>query len=226
MAILPGYYNSKLALNTSFLISTHINAYRRGNKEVLQKIREFLADCSKKALYKYLAVLKPYGYSYQDIIILWNHYVAEFTLDAELPAENLFSYFNGFLSHRLYKIVESESKYKRLSNFNTDSHEDYAYHENVASRKPCSYVSDEDIPARYSGEEIINTFIRSSTSNLLSNYEKEVIDLKLVGHTYSEISELMGLSYKQTTYVYNKGMDKLKTFVLFGSNSPQNSTIF
>ena len=204
-----------------------IDARRRGEDDVLDRVADILIMKSKTVIYKYAAVLKPYGYHYKNLYSLWRHYVAEFLDEVEFPIDDIFSYFNGYVSHRFYRIVELEGRNKRVSNCYAESLEEviYDFGSSCVRLGDC-LPSDENIQTWCSATELIDRYIKDLDSDFLSSNEKEILDQKLEGSTFKEISESYGLSYKQVVYIYNKGIEKLRSLVNIFPKSLQNSTIF
>lgn len=203
-----------------------IEAHRRGEQDIVDQIVTILISYSKTALYKYTAVLKPYGYKYKELLSIWRHYVVEFIEEIEFPVDNIFSYFLGYINHRLYRIIDHEGRYKRNTNAYSDSYDECVLGYDHYVKKSEYIASDECITQWYSGNEILEGYIRNKESKILTNHEKEIIDLKLEGNSFGEISDWIGLSYRQVRQIYLNGIEKLKQFLLYHSKTLQNLNIF
>jgi DNA-directed RNA polymerase specialized sigma24 family protein len=219
-------YDLVLQKTHTFLLKNLIQAFRRGERGVISEIANILNNYSKTVMHTYAAVLKPYGYQFKEIESLWYHYVIEFCDEVEFPVSNVFSYFVGYLKHRLYKIVQNEAEKERTIAHGVESF-DSTYDAEWDTVRKLSYIACEENIARwYSGKEILDEYIRNNDSNLLSKHEKDVIDMRLEGSSYTEISSLMGLSYKQVIHIYKKGIEKLRSYLLIAPKTLQNATIF
>lgn len=196
-----------------------------GSNELIREARDLLFYVSKPTLYKYAGILAPYGYKYGNLLNVRNHYVVKFLNEVEFPVDNIIWYFVGFINHQLYRIINQESANKRLANYSTLSFEQCLEGEDNYSLYD-KVQSGENIQQWYSGQDILNNFIKNDENHLLSAPEKEIMDLKIEGNTFCEISEEIGISYKQVVYIYKKAVKKLKQLMIPAENKLQNSLIF
>lgn len=209
-----------------FYLRNIIEEYRRTHDTSLAiEVRDLLKPYSKTAIYKYLAVLGPFGYNYKSLLDIWYHYVFEFMNDIEFPCD-IIRYFVGYLKHRFYRILEKETRRKRESNQHCESLETILELQNQTYRYFDTLDSKENIPDRYNGQEIYDKFIDNENSDYLSIKEKKIVNLKCEGNTFYEISNLFGITYRQVVHIYNKAIDKMREIMFGFPNSLQNSSIF
>ena len=211
-----------------FHISNLIYAYRRTNSDdLINEARTILIKHSKNSIYRYLAVLGPYGYTYETLFGIWKHYVVHFLNEIEFPIENIISYFKGFISHLFYRIIETEGRSRRESNYSTESIDSMIeLEDNRQVRLDQIIPSNEDIPKRFSVQEIIEDYINNDENKVLDVSEKILLNLKIDGESFIDMSRETGFSYKQVVYLYNRALQKLKAVLIGIPKTLQNSIIF
>lgn len=222
------YENSEKYELDTFYIRNLIEAYRIYKSEkLIDEARSILINHSKTTLYKYLAVLGPYGYTYESLLGIWKHYVVNFLNEVEFPVDNLLCYFKGFISHLFYRIIETEGRNRRESNYSTESIDQPIEIEQSKTFKLDQVIpSDENIPRWFSMQELLEDYIFDTDSDILDASEKTLISLKMDGNSFIEISKETGFSYKQIVYIYNRAITKLKTVLMGTPKTLQNSIIF
>ena len=184
-------------------------------------MRDLLKKYSKAAVYRYLAVLGPFGYNYRSLMDIWDHYVFEFVNDIEFPCD-VIRYFVGYLKHRFYRILEKENRIKRESNQFCESLETLLETQNKIYRYYECLDSHENIPQWYNGKEILDKFVRNKDNDYLTKNEKKIVNLKCEGNTFFEISDRYGITYRQVVHIYNKAIEKIKNVILRPLNLLQN----
>lgn len=209
--------------NISFQVRNTVDAIRRGDDDIdLTLIKELLFRTSKPVIYTYLGVLRSYGYTYDSIVNLWTHYFINFLYEVEFPIENVTAYYLSYIKHSFNKVINRESTEKRGTNFNPESMDSDIDNVDGPLRKMDRIISQEDIPQWYSGSEIITEYIRNTANQYLSDSEKEIVDQKIYGNSFSEISCNLGISYKQVHYMYESAIKKLRILLTGVQKSLQN----
>ena len=86
--------------------------------------------------------------------------------------------------------------------------------------------SNEDIPQWFSVQEIIEDYINNDENKVLDVSEKILLNLKIDGESFIDMSRETGFSYKQVVYLYNRALQKLKAVLIGIPKTLQNSIIF
>lgn len=193
----------------SFLLHSLIEAHRREERQAYEEILFTLKKYSKNSIYRYHAVLKPFGYELTDLRLMYDNYLLEFLQDIEFPISNIVTYFIGYISHKFYKIIERENVGKRRANNSYNSINAHYILNEVAESYIDTIQSEENISEWFNLDEVIKTYLSDESNSILNREEKDVLIGKLEGKSINEISEEWQIPYKVIYNYFTQAKNKL-----------------
>lgn len=191
----------------------YLDAIRRKDKDAFEFLLEHLKKKTKSIVYKYYAILKPYGVSIDNLYEHHMYFTMEFLSNFENTVENFIAYYKGYLKHKFYALLEKETTEKNKLNAYADSFEREIRSDNSGSTLYDVVSCNESITQWYNGKEILDRYIYNNKDKTLSFVEKKIIHQRLIGNSFKEIAEENNISYKVCITIYQKAIDTLKNIL-------------
>lgn len=156
----------------------------------------------------YRKILLEFGYEDDDINNLTKEWIYNFIMNFTLDKYNPISYFIGYILNKFRSECKKCLSHKTKNYFKAISLDD-----SIGSLRGCNYHAiigtDEDIGKEFSIDDIYTTFVLCDNP-FLNSFERKVLYQYSNGYSLNKIAKMHNLSYRQTSEIFKKALNKVK----------------